>query len=41
MFAMMMRNPAHMLFLFTTAALAYLVLPPLRCSARLFTRLQE
>ena len=28
MFAMMMRNPAHMLFLFTTAALAYLVLPP-------------
>ena len=28
MFAMMMRNPAHMLFLFTTVALAYLVLPP-------------
>lgn len=28
MFAMMMRNPAHMLFLFTTIVLAYLVLPP-------------
>jgi iron(III) transport system permease protein len=28
MVAMMMRNPAHMLFLFTTIALAYLVLPP-------------
>src|SRR6185436_5539695 len=28
MFAMMMRNPAQMLFLFTTIALAYLVLPP-------------
>src|SRR6185503_4770346 len=28
MFAMMMRNPAQMLFLFTTVALAYLVLPP-------------
>ena len=25
---MMMRNPAQMLFLFTTAILAYLVLPP-------------
>ena len=25
---MMMRNPAQLLFLFTTAALAYLVLPP-------------
>jgi len=28
MVAMMMRNPAQMLFLFTTIALAYLVLPP-------------
>jgi iron(III) transport system permease protein len=28
MFAMMMRNPTHLLFLFTTVALAYLVLPP-------------
>jgi iron(III) transport system permease protein len=28
MFAMMMRNPAQMLFLFTTIVLAYLVLPP-------------
>lgn len=28
MLAMMMRNPAHMLFLFTTVVLAYLVLPP-------------
>jgi iron(III) transport system permease protein len=28
MFAMMMRNPAQLLFLFTTVALAYLVLPP-------------
>jgi iron(III) transport system permease protein len=28
MFAMMMRNPAQMLFLFTSVALAYLVLPP-------------
>jgi iron(III) transport system permease protein len=28
MFAMAMRNPAQWLFLFTTAALAYLVLPP-------------
>ena len=28
MFAMMMRNPAQVLFLFTTVALAYLVLPP-------------
>ena len=28
MFAMMMRNPAQLMFLFTTVALAYLVLPP-------------
>jgi iron(III) transport system permease protein len=28
MFAMMMRNPAQLMFLFTTIALAYLVLPP-------------
>ena len=28
MFAMMMRNPAQMMFLFTTLALGYLVLPP-------------
>ena len=28
MFAIMMRNPAQLLFLFTTVALAYLVLPP-------------
>jgi len=28
MFAMMMRNPAQLLFLFTTVILAYLVLPP-------------
>src|SRR5512145_1087030 len=28
MMAIMMRNPAQLLFLFTTAALAYLVLPP-------------
>jgi iron(III) transport system permease protein len=28
MFAMMMRNPAQMLFVFTTIVLAYLVLPP-------------
>jgi hypothetical protein len=28
MFALMMRNPAQLLFLFTTVALAYLVLPP-------------
>jgi iron(III) transport system permease protein len=28
MFAMMMRNPAQLLFLFTTVTLAYLVLPP-------------
>jgi iron(III) transport system permease protein len=28
MFATMMRNPAHVLFLFTTVTLAYLVLPP-------------
>jgi iron(III) transport system permease protein len=28
MFAMMIRNPAQLMFLFTTAALAYLVLPP-------------
>lgn len=28
MYAMMMRNPAHVLFLFTAVTLAYLVLPP-------------
>ena len=28
MYAMIMRNPAQLMFLFTTAALAYLVLPP-------------
>ena len=28
MFAMMMRNPAQLMFLFTSLILAYLVLPP-------------